>query len=254
MISTSKKTAESLRALGVRENGLLMVHASLRALGKIEGGAETIVRALLDVLGESGTLLLPALSYETVTAANPTFDVRKTPSCVGALPEYFRRREGTVRSIHPTHSVCAVGAQACELLSGHENDSTPCGANSPFHKLPHYKGQILFLGCGLRPNTSMHAIEELSEPPYLYGDMLEYRITGEDGRVIKRSIRGHNFSGWIQRYERLAQLLDKNSLRTGKVLDANCHLIEAAAMWPAAHEKLKEDPLFFVKRGGNEDG
>jgi aminoglycoside 3-N-acetyltransferase len=246
MTSQIEQMATDLRNLGIREHGILLVHSSLRSLGKIEGSAEMIIQALLDVLGERGTLLFPALSYKTVTAENPFFDVRKTPSCVGALTEYFRQREGTQRSIHPTHSVCGIGVEALNILSGHVNDTTPCGPNSPFHKLPHYNGQILFIGCGLGPNTSMHAIEELSEPPYLYGDMLDYTVTNQHGKVSTMSIRRHNFNGWIQRYDRLAQILDENALHTGKVLDADCHLIETAAMWPLAHQKLSEDPLFFV--------
>ena len=253
MNSPFDKLAEYLRTLGIRKDGVLLVHASLRSLGKVEGGAETVIQTLLDVLGERGTLLLPALSYETVRTANPYFNVRETPSCIGALAEYFRQRPGTLRSIHPTHSVCGVGAQAHELLCGHENDSTPCGPNSPFHKLPHYNGQILFLGCGLRPNTSMHAIEELSEPIYLYNDILKYQITDAHGRVFNMPIRRHNFNGYTQRYDRLAQVLNAKALREGKVVNANCHLVEAAAMWSAAHEKLKADPLFFVDREENKN-
>jgi len=218
-------------------------------LGKVEGGAEAVIRALLDVLGKDGTLLFPALSFRDVTTDTPYFDVRKTPSCVGALPEYFRQREGTQRSLHPTHSVCGVGKRASEILSGHENDTTPCGTNSPFYKLPQYDGQILFLGCGLRPNTSMHGIEELSEPPYLYDDLLDYKMTDTDGQTFMMTIRRHNFAGWVQRYDRLEQVLN---VQTGKILDADCHLVEASAMWSAAYEKLKLDPLFFVDRENQE--
>ena len=243
-----ERLAGELWELGVRANGVLLVHASLRALGLVDGGAETVIRSLLRVLGQGGTLLLPALSYETVDAANPVFDVRQTPSCVGALPEYFRRRPGTLRSLHPTHSVCAVGAQARDLLTGHEQDTTPCGKHSPFYRLPQQRGQILFLGCGLRPNTSMHAIEELSEPPYLFGDCLDYTIIDGDGQEIAVTIRRHDFAGWVQRYERVAEVLDAPALRRGLVLDAPCYLVEAAALWPAVHEKLLEDPLFFVDR------
>jgi aminoglycoside 3-N-acetyltransferase len=252
MTDLSTPIESQFRDLGIRENGVLLVHASLRSLGKVEGGAETVIRALLKVLGERGTLLFPALSYETVNSANPRFDVRHTPSCIGALPEYFRLRAGTRRSLHPTHSVSGVGAQVDDLLQGHQNDTTPCGENSPFHKLPHYNGQILFIGCGLRPNTSMHAIEELSTPPYLYGDMLDYTITDENGRVSTMRHRRHNFKGWTQRYDRADQVLDQDVLRKGKVLAAECHLMEAAALWAAAHEKLKNAPLFFVDRHEDE--
>jgi aminoglycoside 3-N-acetyltransferase len=245
--------AQQCHDLGIRENGVLLVHASLRSLGSVEGGAETIIRALLRVLGDGGTLLFPALSYETVRTANPRFDVRHTPSCVGALPEYFRLRPGTQRSLHPTHSVCGVGAQVDAFLRGHENDTTPCGENSPFHKLPHYHGQILFIGCGLRPNTSMHAIEELSTPPYLYGDVLDYEITDENGRVSTMRIRRHNFKRWEQRYDRVDQVLNQNALHRGRVLEAACYLIDAPALWMAAHKKLQTEPLFFVDKRADEN-
>ena len=133
-------------------------HSSLRSLGPVPGGAETVVRGLVEALGPDGTLLMPALSYARVTPEQPLFDVRLTPSNVGALPETFRTRPGTLRSIHPTHSVCGVGRLAAELLGRHIEDRTPCGPRSPFHLLPEYGGQILMLGCGLRPNTSMHAV------------------------------------------------------------------------------------------------
>jgi len=139
--------ADDLRNLGIREGGVLLVHASLRSLGPVDGGAETVICGLLDALGEHGTLLMPALSYESVGVHNPVFDLLHTPSCVGALTEYFRTRSGTLRSVHPTHSVCGIGPKAEELCQEHYLDTTPCGEHSPFSRLRAMEGQILFLGC-----------------------------------------------------------------------------------------------------------
>lgn len=236
-----------LRTLGVRREGVLLVHGSLRALGHEPGGAESIVTGLLDVLGEHGTLLMPALSYEHVTPDNPCFDVNETPSNVGMLPELFRQRTGTLRSIHPTHSVCAVGALASALIEHHIEDSTPCGPNSPFHLLPEYDGQILMLGCGLRPNTSMHAIEELIEPPYLFDPPFDYQLTLANGTQLTKTYKPHNFRGWEQRYERIEQTLTRG-LQRGRVLRADCYLIEAKALWNSALSALHRDPLYFVSR------
>ena len=83
--------------LGVRPGGVLLVHASLRSLGPLDGGAETVVLSLLEALCPQGTLLMPALSYATVGPQSPIFNVAATPSCVGALSEYFRIRPGTIR-------------------------------------------------------------------------------------------------------------------------------------------------------------
>jgi aminoglycoside 3-N-acetyltransferase len=243
--------AQDLLALGVRPGGVLLVHSSLRSLGAVPGAAnraETAVRGLLRALGQRGTLLMPALSYASTGAHNPVFDVRATPSCVGALTEYFRCRAGVTRSVHPTHSVSAFGPLADDLLGAHQRDTTPCGPHSPFSKLRAAGGQILFLGCGMRTNTSMHAIEEHILPPYLFAQPVDYRIVLADGSETQMRVRSHDFKGWAQRYERVAGLLSAPDLRCGKVLAADCHLLEAGPMWSAALAAYRHDPLYFVER------
>lgn len=243
-----RRIADDLRAIGVRPGGVLLVHVSLRSLGPVSGGADTVVQGLREALGPDGTLLMPALSYAYVTSAQPVFDVRFTPSNVGALPEYFRTRPGTLRSLHPTHSVSGCGRLAEEILERHGEDRTPCGPRSPFRLLPEYGGQILMLGCGLRPSTSMHAIEELIEPPYLFGGQQAYRLIAWDGSTIEAIYRVHGFRGYRQRYDRIADILPAPGLRTGRVLPASVHLIEASALWTAALATLRVDPLHFVDR------
>ena len=243
-----EKIAGDLKALGVREGGVLLVHSSMRSLGRFAGGAEEVVRGLLEAVGPAGTLLMPALSYERVGAAHPVFDVHNTPSCVGWLTEYFRRRRGTLRSVHPTHSVCGLGPAAEGLLADHQKDHTPCGEHSPFRRLRRAGGQVLFLGCGLKPNTSMHSIEELVEPPYLLGPVVEYRIILAAGRETTMRVRRHSFAGWRQRYDRLGGLLAGGGLAVGGVLAAEAQLVECRAMWDAALAALRSDPFFFVER------
>jgi len=247
MNNTQTQFQNDLISLGVRRDGVLLVHSSMHSLGVISGGAETIIAGLMNVLGNDGTLLMPALSYEHVTPDNPYFDVNKTPSNVGALPEFFRLREGTLRSIHPTHSVCAVGRLASKIIEHHIEDTTPCGENSPFHLLPDYDGQILMLGCGLKPNTSMHAIEELVEPPYLYKPPLEYYLTLTDGTQLTKAYKPHNFRGYEQCYERIEQVMS-SGLQHGRVLNAECYLIEARSLWDSVLSALRQNPLHFVDR------
>ncbi|MBN1995937.1 AAC(3) family N-acetyltransferase [candidate division KSB1 bacterium] len=239
---------QNLLELGVRPGGVLMVHSSLKSMGHVNGGAETVIRGLLDALGPGGTLLMPALSYENVNEKNPLFDVLQTPVCVGAIPEYFRKRKGSKRSIHPTHSVCGTGFLAERILAQHHRDHTPCGSFSPFHILPEYNGQILMLGCGLKPNTSMHAIEEKTEPPYLFGDWLEYELVVESGRSIRKSYLQHNFKGWEQRYERIQNVVRISTLKTGPVLSAESFLIEAESLWQDVLKKIKAVPEYFVDK------
>jgi aminoglycoside 3-N-acetyltransferase len=191
---------------------------------------------------------MPALSYAAVTPEQPLFDVRSTPSCVGIIPETFRLTPGVLRSLHPTHSVCASGPRAADLLARHGADTTPCGPGSPFRAVPSVGGQILMLGCGLRPNTSMHSVEELVVPPYLFGPPLTYTLVAEDGTRTSKRYTTHGFEGWEQRYDRIQQLLGAPDLRVGMVLDATCHLVEAARLFECAQDTLQGDPLYFVDR------
>jgi len=145
MDEISKRLSSDIYRLGVRRGDHLLIHSSLNAMGRFPNRAERIVKVLLDCLGEEGTLLMPSLSYTTVHKTQPIFNELTTASCVGGLTEFFRAYPGVKRSIHPTHSVCGLGAKADFLLKDHLKDETPCGPYSPFAKLPLVKGKILFL-------------------------------------------------------------------------------------------------------------
>jgi aminoglycoside 3-N-acetyltransferase len=243
----TQKISNELQAIGVRPGGVLMVHSSLKSLGWVPGGAETVIQALLFALGTDGTLLMPALTYGTVGSSNPCFDLRSTPSCVGIIPETFRLRAGTKRSLHPTHSVCASGSLAKQLLTPHQEDSTPCGPNSPFHRLPDFDGQILMLGCGLLPNTSIHALEEIVKTPYALKAPMVYTLINENGEEIKKAYSPHHFAGYTQRYDRVTRILKHPDLRTGSVMKAHSHLMDAVALKNAGLIALEDNPLFFVE-------
>lgn len=242
--------ADHLKKLGINEGDSLLVHSSLKSLGKINGGPETVIQALIESVGNKGTLLMPALSYETVTKNQPIFKVKETPTCVGALTEFFRNRKGTIRSLHPTHSIAAFGKNAQLFIKDHEQDSTPVGQNSPLSKLKDAHGKILFIGCGLRPNTSMHGVEELVKPEYLFNGVVTFIIENHDGKQeqYKHTTHGFKPKGWEQRYDRVKNILKEEELISGKVQEADCYLMDVKALWHTALLKMKEDPLYFADK------
>lgn len=246
-IDYRESIAAGLWKSGVLAGDTIMVHSSFKALGDdVPGGIETLVQGLLMAIGSEGTLLMPTLSW----ALRPPeiFDVLSTPCNVGAVPEYFRTREGTARSLHPTHSVCAVGRRTHELLGDHRLDSTPCGKNSPFHKILESNGKIVMLGCGLGPNTTMHCIEEYVKPPYLYGATCRYTLRDENGDTWEKEYSTHGFDGYAQKYDRVAELVDADSfLRQGSVLKAVTFVLDAPRFKKAVIEKLEQSPFFFVQ-------
>jgi len=252
-LHTTEQFKADLRALGVGAGDTVMMHASFRSLGGIEGGAAALFHTFFEVLGEDGTLILPAFSYATVTAEQPLFDQRETPSCVGYLPEFFRTQvDGVVRSVHATHSCSLKGKRANELADGHEKDLTPVGKHSPIAKLPLVGGKILILGSHPDHNTSLHGVEELVEPPYLYGDDTVNYVLKTDADEIHQTARRHGFQKdgffYAQKYARVIDLMTPDEYTHGRVLDADCWLLSAEAVWRRAHEKLLEDPLFFVDK------
>ncbi|MHB1455177.1 MAG: AAC(3) family N-acetyltransferase [Saccharofermentanales bacterium] len=238
-----------LRRLDIRPDDTLLVHSSLRSLSSARTDAVFVLEALLDFLAEHGTVLMPALSYMTVTKDSPEFSLNGTPSCVGALTEAFRVSGGTVRSLHPTHSVCASGRNARQITENHFKDTSPVGRNSPFSLLPEYNGKILFIGCGITPNTSMHGVEEVVSAPYLMNpDKTRFVLKDGDGRTFEVYHSTHDFKGFEQRYDRIADYLEACDHKTGRIMEANCHVIKARPLWTKGVEALKADPYVFVDR------
>ena len=246
MTDNAKIIASGAKALGINEGDTVLMHSSLKSLGRGFTPSD-VIEGLLAALGEEGTLVLPALSYLNCNASNPVFDYYGTKSNVGAIPEYFRTSvPGVIRSVNPTHSCCALGKNAEYLTSGHILDETPCGLNSPFRRLMLIGGKILFLGCGTEPNTSMHAVEELAVPDYLFGDVVEYKAILADGSEKKIYCRAHWFKNVVQRYDRLEKLLPNGSIRAGYIANADCRLISTPEMWETALAKYRENPHYFV--------
>jgi aminoglycoside 3-N-acetyltransferase len=248
-----------LISAGVKQNIPLLVHSSLSSMEYVPGGATTIINALLKAMGPNGTLIIPSLSYLFVNDQTPFFDITNTPTNLGSIPETFRRRKDVIRSLHPTHSCCGFGKDAFYILSSHHLDISPVGIHSPFSKMKDFEGQIVFLGCGARCNTSIHGVEEslLIQPSYLLRDeKIIYTIRDVNGKESKVEHVRHDFSHTNQRYERLIDFMIKDGegyYSTGIVRGAKVHVFDAKQMWKVAFETLTTDPsALTVEAFGNE--
>ena len=96
-------------------------------------------------------------------------------------------------------------------------------------------------------------MEETAEPEYVFDrtSPIVYTITDENGNTMQATHLRHGFHFddryYDQRYARIMDLLDETEMRTGKVLDADCVLMDAKAVWKIGHEALLKDPLYFVE-------
>ena len=182
-----------LARFGVPTDAVLVVHSAIAGLGRQGFRAEAMIDALLDYL-KGGTLLMPTMTWRTVTPANPVFDELKTPSHTGVLTEVFRNRYATHRSLHPSHSAAGLGPLAKTLLSTHHIGTTPVPASSPYALMRDYPAYILFLGVGLEMCTAIHHPEEAVAPD-VYVKPLEqaerYELRPRQGPPIAYLSRRH---------------------------------------------------------------
>jgi aminoglycoside 3-N-acetyltransferase len=169
MMATKSSLIGDLRKLGVREGDLLMVHAGLRSLGPVVGGAAIVVQALLDAVGSDGTLVAYVdfePFYEDGDPEIPEFDRLTARAAVdhGVLHEVIRTWPGAIRSDHPDAGVVAIGAGAGWITEGHSLQYG-YGAGSPFAKIVEGEGRVLMLGAPLDAITILHYAESLAEIP-----------------------------------------------------------------------------------------
>ena len=109
-----------------------MVHSSLKSFGRVEGGARTVIAALMEVITPEGTLLFPSFNHgRAFEEGQPGyFDPRETPTTNGAIPDLFWRMPGVLRSLAPTHAFAAWGKNARRYMQFHHRTLT-MGPESP---------------------------------------------------------------------------------------------------------------------------
>lgn len=236
--NTLQSLHRELSDLGLCPGMTAMVHSSLGNIGWTVGGPVTVIRAMLDVLGNEGTLVMPAESpsvsdpgtwnddrvkvdwHDTIRANLPVFDSRTTPTTMGAIPEAFRTFPGTLRSNHPMVSVCANGRLAREITKDHAMSFCE-GKGTPFEKLYTLDGYTLLLGVGFNRCTSLHYAESLV--PSRRTTVSRFPIM-QDGKRV-----------WVERPDMATdngvhfplvgrQFAECGSIRTGKIGSADAML------------------------------
>lgn len=228
---TKADLLREMERMQIDPKGTLLVHSSMRSVGPVEGRADTVLDALSEYM-RPGLLVLPTHTWSSITPAHNTFDVLREPCCVGILPELFRKREGVVRSLHPTHSVAALGREAQDFVSGEEYSRTPCARRGCWGKLYDRGASILFLGCTLQSNTYLHGVEEWNHiPNRLTPQAEEYFTLAEDGTRYRIPQYRHNESHPSRFYDKMEPaFLREGAIRYGRLGDAHCILGDAVGM------------------------
>ena len=196
---------------------------------------------------KDGLLVFPTHTWEYINAKNPNFYVEDSPSCVGILPELFRKRENVIRSLHPTHSVAALGKNNDEFVAGDENFDTPCARESAWGKLLDHKASIMLIGVDLRRNTFIHGVEEWIDIPGRLSDEPEILYTNlPDNTKIEVPSYRHCGLNWSEHFWKVDDLfIDKGVMYKGKLGDATVRICDTVGMTDLLFKMLKINPNLF---------
>lgn len=241
---------EQLRVMGVTGEETILIHSSMKAIGEVDRGADTVLDAWIEYFKE-GLLLLPTHTWKTVNEDNPVYNPAATPSCVGLLTNMFLKRDGVIRSLHPTHSMAGIGKNAYEYLKGEEYNNTPCTPGGCYDRLRSCNGKILLVGVGHERNTFIHSVEEVLNVPHRLSDKpMQLRIAMQDGSYKDVYMRKHYNAGQPHISEDFVKLNDAfiecGAVKKVKFGNADCLLCDAKAIFNVVRHVIAPDPECIV--------
>jgi len=250
MAHTKASLLADLRTLGIDPNGTLLVHSSYKSIGDVDGGPDTVLDALCEYM-KDGLLILPTHTWRQMSETYTVFDSRTEPSCIGYLPNRFCERAGVIRSLHPTHSVAAIGADAESFVQGEELTTSPCPRHGCWGKLYDRRATILFLGCTLKCNTYLHGVEEWVDTPNRLNPVSQdFTVIDRNGTAY--TVPQHRHHTWdpvvdpSEHYDKMEPLFLKGgAIRYGTFGDARCIVGDAVKMADITTPYLLDNPHLF---------
>lgn len=239
---------DDIKKAGINSAGTLLIHSSMKSIGEVDGGADTVLDAFIEYMRD-GLLLFPTHSWSSKSLKDGIYDPNTEPSCVGLLTNLFMKRENSYRSMHPTHSVTAMGERAESFVKRDEGAVTPCPPGGCFSALYDEDGEILFLGAPLTTNTFIHSIEEkLKLPNRISREPKNVKLIYENGEAVDSKIHPHSSTkGDVsQNYGKLlSPMLRLGIAKAVKIGDAKSYLIKARPMADFVTKLLLENPNLF---------
>lgn len=262
-ITTKNDLMEVFREVGVRSGMSLMLHSSMRDLGYVVNGALDVIDALLESLGDEGTLLMPAHTGQLTDPAdwqqppipaNYIKTVRRfmrplhpTTTPVrnrGIIAQTFLSYPGVCRSSHPLNSVTAKGPQAVYYTESHALHSSE-GLQSPIGKLYTQEGHVLLIGVSLTSCTAIHLAEFITDVPYLQKSSVKVLVTDKNGN--NRFVRLRRYPGTSEFFDKLMPklrgrgMISEVEFRSGRLI-----FFPIKPVIDIAVEFLREDPFYLL--------
>jgi aminopeptidase-like protein/aminoglycoside N3'-acetyltransferase len=224
----------------------IFVHSSYSSLGRepggVEGGPPTVLEAILDLIGSSGTLILPTFNYDFLKGV--PWDIRTSPSQMGVLTELLRQDARARRMFHPIYSMAAIGRHADELASHQSNDCF--GETTIFKKFRDWDAKILIIGLAYSKSmTFLHHCEQAANVDYRF--LKEFRGTAVDRQGKPHEVTYTMFvrdvdRGVVLDFEPMGALLDRQVVKMKKVGLGDVRVMKCNDVFRVAVKALKEHP------------
>lgn len=249
-VVTRSRLVADLQKLGLVPGQVVMLHVSVKSVGWVVGGPDTMIQALLDVLTATGTLMMyigweeapynlaewPKKKRQAYLEECPPFNPATSRAYHkwSILTEYLRTWPGAYRSSHPEASVAAIGSLA-RWITGNHPLQYGYGPGSPFAKLYESGGKVLLVGAPLNAITLLHFAEHLARVPNKR--VVRYKMPVlRNGKRVWVDIEEYDTSQGIVDWqgEDYFALIGREYLsgrgRSGKVGAAQSYLLDAAEL------------------------
>ncbi len=182
---TRQEILLSLNSFASAKGKPVHVHSSLKAIGEIEGGAQTLLDALIDYFTDCGGILcIPTHTWDKdIMTANDNY------TCVGVLSRIALEHPKGIRSLHPTHSMVVFGdrEKCLQFVENEKHSDTPVNPLGCYGNIYRMDGYVLLIGVDHTKNTFIHCVEEmLGVPERLTDEKVEKCIIHADGILEKR--------------------------------------------------------------------
>ena len=243
---------EQLKTMGLKCTDAIMVHSSMKSMGEVEGGAETVLDAFIEYFSE-GLFMTPAHTWKQMSEEYNLFDPETEPACVGIIPNLLLKRPGVVRSLHPTHSMAVIGKGAAEYVQGEEFVNTPCAPGGCWDRLRKVHAKILLIGVTHARNTFIHSVEEVFDVPERFTKHpVDFRIKMPDGSIKDVSMYRHYNKHTAHISEEFDKMMEgyfaTNAAKKVTLGDADCILCDAEKLFQVTGKILSKEINCFIDR------
>ena len=216
---TTNEIKNGLRELGIQAGDVVLVHSAMRTMGHVEGSANSVVDALLELLKPNGTLVVPTFTFAHEAEEDPIVDPAADHSEMGIITETARLYPGARRSTAFRHSFAAIGRRS-QVLAENAPELSPFDLRSSFGVMAALNTQVILLGVTYSSSTSHHFAEFVCEVPYRQAISRMAKVRQASGKVVEQKMTdyqpksegGSYYGSRGPDFNRLGQILEDRGL------------------------------------------